>query len=455
GFPQRRNGSMRPLEDTKRALGQRQQEIERVLSEQQNLDDTLEDRSAQLEKLTQELEQAKAELQELDTKYREAEEERLQAETALTVMHEREEQGVAASSQPEQAPVQQAVDGGFSKKSGVMGMAAGVLMGVLILDAFMILSGRGEIITGMMGGDEPRTVVITSAPEMKQEPQSPVVSAEPVPPETGPAVEPEAIAKAPVKKAASKKSEGFSSAIGRELQERLASGGVGPKMVRLPAGKFEMGSSRSLIASDERPAHEVSLGSFYMGRYEVTFAEYDRFAKATGRGLPDDKGWGRGKRPVINVSWEDAQAYAQWLSKQSGAVYRLPTEAEWEYAAAGGADSLFWWGYDIGENQANCFNCGGKWAGKQTAPVDSFKPNPYGIHNTAGNAMEWVQDCYHSNYEGAPTDGSAWASFDCKQRVARGGAYSKPGESMRATKRSRQTSASKLPILGFRLVREK
>jgi len=444
------------LEDTKRALGQRQQEIERVLSQQQNLDDTLEDRSAQLEKLAQELEQAKAESQELETKYREAEEERLQAETALTVMQERVEQEVADTSSPEPAPVQQVVDGGFSKKSGVMGMAAGVLMGVLILDAFMILSGRGEIITGMMGGDAPRTVALTPAPEVKPEPQSQVVKAEPVQPGAGSVVEAETTAKAaPTKKAASKKPEAFSSAIGRELQERLASGGVGPKMVRLPSGKFEMGSSRSLIASNERPAHEVSLGSFYMGRYEVTFAEYDRFAKATGRGLPDDKGWGRGKRPVINVSWEDAAAYAQWLSKQSGAVYRLPTEAEWEYAAAGGADSLFWWGYDIGENQANCFNCGGKWAGKQTAPVDSFKPNPYGIHNTAGNVMEWVQDCYHPNYEGAPTDGSAWSSFDCRERVARGGAYSKPGESMRATKRSRQTPASKLPILGFRLVREK
>ncbi|WP_297323885.1 formylglycine-generating enzyme family protein [Nitrosomonas sp.] len=202
-----------------------------------------------------------------------------------------------------------------------------------------------------------------------------------------------------------------------------------PEMVRIPPGKFLMGSpeNESGRYSDEGPQHEVTIAyAFEISKYEVTFDEYDAFAKDAKRQLPSDEGWGRGKRPVINVSWKDARDYVQWLSKQTGKKYRLPTEAEWEYAARARTQTAYWWGPDIGKNNANCRGCGSEWDGKQTAPADSFNPNTFGLHNTAGNVWEWIEDCSHDNYQGAPADGSAWKEAnggDCGRRVVRGGSW--------------------------------
>ena len=150
-----------------------------------------------------------------------------------------------------------------------------------------------------------------------------------------------------------------------------------PELVFIPAGSFRMGGNK------------VSMKSFYMGKYEVTFAEYDQFAEATGRDKPDDRGWGRGNRPVIKVSWHDATAYAKWLSEQTGGTYRLPTEAEWEYAARADTSSKYWWGNEIGSNNANCDgSCGDSF--EYTSPVGSFSANPFGLHDTAGNVWEWT-----------------------------------------------------------------
>jgi hypothetical protein len=141
-----------------------------------------------------------------------------------------------------------------------------------------------------------------------------------------------------------------------------------------------MGDIQSKRGDDERPVREVTIQrSFAMGRYEVTFDQYDEFVKATGRKLPDDEGLGRGSQPVIRVSWNDAVAYAAWLSGQAGKRYRLPTEAEWEYAARAGTETTYWWGNDIKQGLANCRTCGSKWDGKSTAPVGSFKPNAFGL----------------------------------------------------------------------------
>jgi hypothetical protein len=140
----------------------------------------------------------------------------------------------------------------------------------------------------------------------------------------------------------------------RIFRDRLQDGSEGPEMVWIPAGDFQMGGSYS----SEKPVHQVSVSAFAMGRYEVTFEEYDRFAEATGREKPGDEGWGRGNRPVINVSWNDATAYMEWLSTQTGKKYRLPTEAEWEYAARAGTDTKYWWGNEVGSNQAACDGCG-------------------------------------------------------------------------------------------------
>ncbi|MCG8426492.1 MAG: SUMF1/EgtB/PvdO family nonheme iron enzyme, partial [Chromatiales bacterium] len=263
-----------------------------------------------------------------------------------------------------------------------------------------------------------------------------------------PAPEKQAIAKPP-KRTARKEPE-----TGVVLRDRLSDESFGPEMLYVRGATFTMGSDRSQIAASERPAHRVTLRSFAIGRYEVTFEEYQRFAEVTGRLLPNDQGWGRGKRPVINVSWSDAKAYTDWLSEQTGQRYRLPTEAEWEYAAGGGSESAYWWGYEMVTGRANCFNCGTTWDGVSTAPVGSFEPNGFGLHNTAGNVIEWTEDCYHPDYRGAPTDGSAWSEADCAQFSTRGGGFNKPDDSLRITKRSSHDQNAKLPVLGFRVVRE-
>ncbi|MCP4284140.1 MAG: SUMF1/EgtB/PvdO family nonheme iron enzyme, partial [Gammaproteobacteria bacterium] len=241
---------------------------------------------------------------------------------------------------------------------------------------------------------------------------------------------------------------------GTVVRDRLRSGGQAPEMVYLQGSTFTMGSDRSQLASEERPAHSVSLNNFLIGRHEVTYLEYSQFTQITGRSLPSDLGWGKGNRPVINVSWDDANEYALWLSEQTGKRYRLPTEAEWEYAAAAGTDTLYWWGFQLGDGQANCFNCGSNWDGQSTAPVGAFKANAFGIHNTAGNVMEWVSDCYHDSYRGAPSDGSAWQEQGCRQRVVRGGAFNKPGDSLRTTRRGAHDADTRLFVLGFRLARD-
>ena len=161
-----------------------------------------------------------------------------------------------------------------------------------------------------------------------------------------------------------------------ELREVLGGGGESPQMVVLPTGRFRMGSPSGEAGrdDDEGPVRTVTIGKrIAMGRYEVTFAEYDRFADADSRrSRPDDEGWGRGRRPVINVSQEDAKAYATWLSAQTGKTYRLPSEAEWEYAARAGTRTRYSWGDEIGVNRANCDGCGSEWNDTQTVPVGRF-----------------------------------------------------------------------------------
>jgi formylglycine-generating enzyme required for sulfatase activity len=197
----------------------------------------------------------------------------------------------------------------------------------------------------------------------------------------------------------------------------------GPEMVVVPAGTFLMGSEDG--RKYERPVHRVAIDRFAIGKYEVTFTEYDKFAAASGRKKPDDEGWGRGNRPVINVSWDDAKAYSEWLSKETGKHYRLPSEAEWEYAARAGSTTQYPWDDEIGRNRANCNGCGSRWDAKSTAPVGSFAANAFGLFDTVGNVWEWVEDCWHKSYEGSPKDGSAWISGgECESRVLRGGSWS-------------------------------
>jgi len=223
-------------------------------------------------------------------------------------------------------------------------------------------------------------------------------------------------------------------------------------MVVVPAGSFMMGSN----AEYERPVHRVTIDKpFAIGRYEVTFAEW---SKCTDEGAcnnhrPNDRGWGRGNRPVIDVSWGDAKAYAAWLSKKTGQTYRLPSEAEWEYAARGGIKTPYWWGQDVGSRNANCQECNTGQASR-TLPVGSMSPNPFGLFDTAGNAAEWVEDCWNDNYRGAPTNGTAWTSGQCRLRVLRGGAFDSQALYVGSGSRFRYDYDVRYSANGFRLVRE-
>ena len=239
----------------------------------------------------------------------------------------------------------------------------------------------------------------------------------------------------------------------RSFRDALPDGGPGPLMVELPAAGFLMGSAGNSLNFDERPQHSVNLSAYAIGKYEVSFVEYDRFAKATGLRLPSDEGWGRDDRPVINVSWKDAEAYARWLSEQTGHRYRLPSESEWEFAARGNTTNAFWWDGVTSTNPANCFDCGSRWDGTRTAPVGSFQANAFGLHDAAGNVQEWTGDCYQPNYQNAPSDGSTWQSPGCTQRVVRGGSYNSPLDSVRSAKRGEYDQGTRLDNLGFRVVR--
>ena len=227
-----------------------------------------------------------------------------------------------------------------------------------------------------------------------------------------------------------------------------------PEMVTIPGGSFRMGCvSGKRCQGNEKPVHEVRMASFEMSKYEVTFEEYDRFTDATGRERADDAGWGRGRRPAINVSWKDAVAYTEWLSEKTGERYRLPSEAEWEYAARAGLTTRYSWGDDIGQNRANCSGCGSQWDDAKTAPVGSFGPNDWDLHDLHGNVREWVQDCSNYSYRGAPADGSAWETGTCEFRVLRGGSWGSAPVSLRAAFRLGYSPGLRYFDLGFRAAR--
>jgi formylglycine-generating enzyme required for sulfatase activity/CRP-like cAMP-binding protein/chromosome segregation ATPase/rhodanese-related sulfurtransferase len=355
------------------------------------------------------------------------------------------------------------VPGIGSARAWVLGAALGsALLTIGLIDAVLLQAGRPEVIRQLFtdsgvhdrqsrtAGAVPKSAgrgappfhddrANPSAPDKtlattvpREEPQTPVAGDEPPPRETE--IDAQRI---------------------EEFRDPLKIGGYGPPMIRLTGRQFSMGSSLNPLHRDEQPTHPVTLSDFAVGKYEVTFDAFDRFARTIGRPLPSDGGWGRGnRRPVINVSWEDAEAYARWLSQQTGHGYRLPTEAEWEFAAGAGSKSLYWWGFEQASGHANCFDCGSQWDGSRTAPVGSFDPNPFGLHDTAGNVMEWVMDCYHPSYEGAPSDGSAWTDEPCPERVARSGAYNTLQTSLRTTKREHYFPSMRLNGLGFRVARD-
>jgi formylglycine-generating enzyme required for sulfatase activity len=231
-----------------------------------------------------------------------------------------------------------------------------------------------------------------------------------------------------------------------------------PVMIVVASGEFVMGSPKNENGhqSTEEPQHKILIKQpFAVSRFETTFDEWDVCAALRGcTNLPSDRGWGRGRRPVINVSWDDVQQYVAWLSKRTGKPYRLLSEAEWEYAARAGTTTAYPWGDKIGKNNANCADCGSPWDLKQTAPVGTFLANAFGLHDMHGNVFEWTDDCFHDNYRGAPEDATAWtADGNCKGRVARGGSWEYVSGRLRSANRDWYSTGSPNSGLGFRVGR--
>ena len=193
-----------------------------------------------------------------------------------------------------------------------------------------------------------------------------------------------------------------------------------PELVVIPPGQFMMGSTETerqwaieqgaelAWVEREKPQHLVRVAyPLAVGRYPVTFVEYGHFARTTGRAQPDDRSWGRGRRPVVHVDWDDAKFFIAWLSVQTGQSYRLLSEAEWEYACRAGTTTRYWWGDEITSENANYRENVGK-----TSEVGKHLANPFGLHDMHGNVWEWVEDCWNDSYERAPDDGRAWTTGD-------------------------------------------
>ncbi|MEZ5997806.1 MAG: SUMF1/EgtB/PvdO family nonheme iron enzyme [Hyphomonas sp.] len=222
---------------------------------------------------------------------------------------------------------------------------------------------------------------------------------------------------------------------------------VCPSMVVVPAGTFSMGSAESEVGrtGNESPLHPVTLRTFAIGETEITFDQWDACVNDGGCGgySPPDRDFGRGAQPVIGVSWYDAGAYATWLSRKTGRSYRLPTEAEWEYAARAGTTTPYWWGENFDPAIAPV---------NAPVPPDTLAANPFGLKAMLGNAREWVEDCYINNYTTAPSGGSAQHDGDCARRVLRGGAWGRDPDDHRAANRARIDASVRDKVFGFRLV---
>lgn len=235
-------------------------------------------------------------------------------------------------------------------------------------------------------------------------------------------------------------------------------------MVVIKPASFMMGSPTTELRRDanEGPQRKVTFNdAFEIGKYEVTFNDWNTCVVGGGcqNYYPDDAGWGKGERPVINISWDDTQNYLRWLNKVTGLRYRLPTEAEWEYVARGGGDDPFSTGLSIDSTQAN-FNGEHPYGEvkkgvyrRKTLPVGSFSPNALGVYDIHGNVYEWVQDCWSANHRNAPLDGQARSDGDCKYRVMRGGSWVAHGYQVRAAKRLRYTMDYRYDDYGFRIAR--
>src|SRR6478752_7066291 len=218
-----------------------------------------------------------------------------------------------------------------------------------------------------------------------------------------------------------------------------------PEMVSIPGGTFAMGSEDD---PSEKPIHRVTMKSFAISKFPITVREWNACVAAKGCGYAPT---GKDDAPVTNLSWTDTQQFVEWLSKVTQKPFRLPTEAEWEYAARGGTRSKFWWGDQPQAAMANCKGCNEPYDASQPLKVGSFKPNPFGLYDMGGNIHQWVADCWHKNYQGAPSDGSAWVDNDCLSHVMRSGSWKNDPSYVRPSSRDQYDTGVRYPTHGLRV----
>lgn len=218
-----------------------------------------------------------------------------------------------------------------------------------------------------------------------------------------------------------------------------------PELVPLQAGSFSMGSNDD---PSERPIRRVTVKPFSMGKYPVTVREWNACAAAKACGFTAS---GKDDGPVTNVSWSDAKQYVAWLAERTKKAYRLPSEAEWEYAARGGTQSKYWWGDQMQSGHAGCKDCGGDNSAEQPVKVGSYKPNPFGLYDMGGGVDQWVEDCWHRNYQGAPTDAAVWPGGDCASHVIRSGSWKNDARYVRPANRDNYDTNVRYPTHGFRV----
>jgi formylglycine-generating enzyme required for sulfatase activity len=225
-----------------------------------------------------------------------------------------------------------------------------------------------------------------------------------------------------------------------------------PKMVSLPVGSFVMGDEKG--DKSERPPHRVSISRpFAIGKYEITVGQWSACVKGGGCSFRPEKAGRDENLPVRDISWADGKEYVTWLSRKTGADYRLPTEAEWEYAARGGTSTRYWWGDRFERDKANCKNCGGPWDRKSPSLVGSYVANPFGLYDMNGSVWEWVSDCWHKSYAGAPSDGASWESPNCRVRVLRGGSWRNDSSYMYSAVRFKYDAHVRYLLNGLRVAK--
>lgn len=286
-----------------------------------------------------------------------------------------------------------------------------------------------------------------AAPSVAPAPQA----ARPTPPPSAPALKPTASASAPATPSAATVAQKpvTHAPVAGESRDCATC----PIMIAVPAGSFSMGSSTD--DPSEKPVHHVTIGApFAIGKYEVTVDQWNACVAANAcQKLTPESNTSKAA-PARDLSWDDAQQYVKWLSRTTGKPYRLPTEAEWEYADRGGTTTAYWWGDQMRKGNANCKDCGDPWHKEGPEAAGSFAPNPLGLYDMNGSVWEWTADCWHNSYQGAPADGHAWDNPGCDMRVIRGGSWREGGGYMLSATRFKYSSGVRQSQDGFRVVKD-